>query len=68
MKYNINWFDCGECVNSETVSRFLATEILKGYGMEESASALLLVRMVKGYPVRIPDCGGYDLIMMKVEG
>ena len=68
MKFNINWVDCGECVNTETVSRFTATEILKGYGMEESASAVLLARMVKGYPVRIADCGGYDLIIMKVEG
>ena len=68
MKFSINWVDCGEIVNSETVGMFTATEILKGYGMEGSASAVLLARMVKGYPVRIADCGGYDLLIMKVEG
>lgn len=68
MKFNINWADCGEIVNSETVSMFTATEILKGYGMEESSACVLLCRIVNPYPVVIRDCGGYTLIIMKVEG
>ena len=68
MKFIINWVDCGEVVNSETVSKFTATEILKGYGMEESSVCLLLARMVKDFPVMILDRGGYDLTMVKVEG
>lgn len=68
MKYIVNWFDCGVCVNSETVSGFTVTEILKGYGIEESASAILLAEMVIGYHVSLTDCGGYDLLMMKAEG
>lgn len=68
MKFNINWVDCGEIVNSETVGMFTATEILKGYGMEESSACVLLHRIVNPYPVVIRDCGGYTLIIMKVEG
>lgn len=68
MKYLMQWFDCGVCVNSETVSGFTVTEILKGYGVEESASAILIARMVLGYHVSIDNCGGYELLMMKVEG
>lgn len=68
MKFNINWADCGEIVNSETVGMFTAMEILKGYGMEASSACVLLHRIVNPYPVIIRDCGGYTLTIMKVEG
>ena len=66
--YLLNWEDCGECANAEKVNAFTLTQLLKGYGMEEDATALVLATVEREEITTVHDCDGYKLVIMKVEG
>lgn len=65
--YLLNWEDCGECVNAEKVNAFTLTQLLKGYGMEEDATALLIAKVDREEIATVHNCDGYKLIIMKVR-
>lgn len=66
--YLLNWEDCGECANAEKVNAFTLTQLLKGYGMEEGAAALLIAKVDREEIATVHNCDGYKLVIMKVEG
>lgn len=68
MKFLVRWVDCEEVVAVETVGTVAMMDILKAHKFDESSACLLLCRMVAGYPIKILDMFGNDLIIEKVEG
>lgn len=66
--YLLNWEDCGECANAEKVNAFTLTQLLKGYGIEEDATALLMEEVEQEEIATVHDCDGYKLVIMKVKG
>lgn len=68
MKFVVRWVDCEEIVETETMGMVCLMDVLKAHGLAEGDACLLLCRMVKGYPVKVLDPLGYDLLLEKVEG
>lgn len=68
MKFVVRWMDCDETVETETMGMVALMDVLKAHSLAEGDASLLLYRMVKGYPVKVLDPFGYDLVLEKVEG
>lgn len=68
MKFLARWYDMDEIVDVALVSYFHAVRMLKNEGMEESAVALLLCRMVVNGTLTMNTDDGYKVVVQKVEG